>query len=75
MSITETTTDPALSHGGTDEVVFHYVEKSKIVESAVMGELVTALCGAVFPVTRQPKPGSPVCAQCKELHDTLRALG
>ncbi len=67
--------DPKLSHGGTDEVVFHYVDKTKMVESAVMGSLVTALCGATFPVTRQPKPGSPVCGACKELYETLRSMG
>ena len=32
-----------------------------------MGDVVTALCGAMFPVTRSPKPGSPVCATCQEL--------
>lgn len=75
MPVTESTTDPRLSRGDGDEVVFHYVEKSKIVQSAVMGDLVTALCGVVFPVTRQAKSGSPVCPRCKELMDTLRSLG
>ncbi|MFN3338745.1 MAG: DUF3039 domain-containing protein, partial [Dietzia sp.] len=28
---------------------FHYVDKSKIAESAVMGSYVIALCGEVFP--------------------------
>lgn len=31
---------------------FHYVKKNKIAESAVMGTHVVALCGEVFPVTR-----------------------
>ena len=34
-----------------------------------MGNLVQALCGAVFPVTKTPKPGSPVCPTCKESYD------
>ena len=71
---TETDLDPRLQHGNTDDVVFHYVDKSKIVESAVLGNMVTALCGAQFPVTRQPKPGSPVCGTCKELLETLRSM-
>ncbi len=55
--------------------VFHYVRKDAIVESAVTGSVVTALCGAVFPVTRTPKPGSPVCGACKEMLDMLKAFG
>ncbi len=66
---------PALSHGDTEDVVFHYVDKTKIVESAVTGNLVQALCGAVFPVTRSAKPGSPVCPSCKDMMDALRAFG
>jgi hypothetical protein len=71
---TQTDLRPDLSHGDTDDIVFHYVDKSKIVESAVTGDLVTALCGEIFPVTRVPKPGSPVCARCKELMDMLRSM-
>src|SRR3712207_7994489 len=43
--------------------------KNKIAESAVMGTLVEALCGEVFPVTKTAKPGSPVCPACKEIYD------
>lgn len=71
---TSTDLSPDLRDADTDDVVFHYVDKSKIVQSAVMGDLVTALCGATFPVTRQPKPGSPVCARCKDLLAMLRSL-
>jgi hypothetical protein len=55
-----------------NEEVFHYVRKNKIAESAVMGTMVEALCGAVFPVTKAPKPGSPVCPACKEIYEQLR---
>ena len=55
-----------------NEEVFHYVKKNKIAESAVMGTMVEALCGAVFPVTKAPKPGSPVCPACQEIYDQLR---
>jgi hypothetical protein len=60
---------------GTDSdtpKVFHYVKKDKIVESAVMGSHVVALCGEVFPVTKSAKPGSPVCADCKRIYETLK---
>ncbi|MDV6014471.1 DUF3039 domain-containing protein [Haloechinothrix sp. LS1_15] len=51
--------------------VFHYVRKNKIVESAVTGSYVVALCGEVFPVTKQAKPGSPVCQECKRIYENL----
>jgi hypothetical protein len=53
--------------------MFHYVRKSKIAESAVMGSFVVALCGETFPVTRSPKPGSPVCPDCKKIYESLKA--
>ena len=52
--------------------MFHYVRKSKIAESAVMGSFVVALCGETFPVTRSPKPGSPVCPDCKKIYAGLK---
>ncbi|GAB3280915.1 DUF3039 domain-containing protein [Parasphingorhabdus pacifica] len=51
--------------------VFHYVQKDKITESAVMGTHVVALCGEVFPVTKSAKPGSPVCPDCKKVFENL----
>ena len=55
-----------------NEEVFHYVRKNQVAESAVMGTLVEALCGEVFPVTKAPKPGSPVCPACQEIYEQLR---
>jgi hypothetical protein len=55
--------------------MFHYVRKDKITESAVMGSQVVALCGEVFPVTRVPKPGSPVCPECKEIFESMSPGG
>jgi hypothetical protein len=60
------------SDTGNANEVFHYVRKNKIAESAVMGTLVEALCGEVFPVTKSPKPGSPVCPACKEIYEQLK---
>ena len=74
---TTTTTAPETrtSHGDHGDELFHYVRKDHIVESAVTGAIVTALCGATFPVTRAAKPGSPVCPACKEMRDLLRDMG
>ncbi|WP_328397346.1 DUF3039 domain-containing protein [Nocardia sp. NBC_00416] len=66
----DTTTDETTSDDTPK--FFHYVKKDRIAESAVMGTMVVALCGEVFPVTRSPKPGSPVCPECKKVYETLR---
>jgi hypothetical protein len=64
--------DTRESDTGSANEVFHYVKKNKIAESAVMGTMVEALCGEVFPVTKSPKPGSPVCPACKEIYQQLK---
>jgi hypothetical protein len=38
----------------------------------VTGTMVQALCGEIFPVTKVPKPGSPVCPACKEIFESMR---
>ncbi|GGG69187.1 hypothetical protein GCM10007338_02340 [Corynebacterium pelargi] len=60
---------------GNDQDVpkfFHYVKKDQIVDSAVSGKMVVALCGETFPVTKQAKPGSPVCPDCERVYRGLR---
>lgn len=50
----------------------HYVPKHKIVESAVTGEPVRALCGKKWTPGRDPER-FPVCPACKEIHARMRA--
>lgn len=71
---TETLERPDVRENTTSQPpeVFHYVKKNQIAESAVMGTMVEALCGEVFPVTKSPKPGSPVCEPCKEVYAQLK---
>jgi hypothetical protein len=71
VTSTQTLVDPKTADAETGDDLFHYVRKAKIVESAVMGSMVEALCGEIFPVTKTPKPGSPVCPRCKEIYDSL----
>lgn len=68
-----TQTDVLADERTTDhsDDLFHYVRKSKITESAVLGNQVVALCGTVFTVTRAPKPGSPVCGECRRIYESL----
>ncbi len=68
---TQTDARPETKDADTGPEMFHYVRKDKIVESAVMGNLVMALCGETFPVTKTPKPGSPVCPACKEIYESM----
>ena len=61
-----------LQEPGDHERFSHYVRKEKILESALSGEPVTALCGKVWVPGRDPKK-FPVCPVCKEIYDGLRA--
>ncbi len=74
QTIERTETDERVDDGTDDDTpkVFHYVKKDKIVQSAVEGNHVVALCGEVFPVTKSAKPGSPVCADCKRIYEQLK---
>ena len=48
----------------------HYVRKDKIVESAVTGAPVIALCGKVWIPNRDPQR-FPVCPQCREIYEQI----
>jgi hypothetical protein len=71
VTSTETLESPSTKDADTGDDMFHYVRKAKIAESAVMGTMVQALCGEVFPVTKTPKPGSPVCPRCQEIYEKV----
>ena len=75
-SATETDSDlltrpvPEEDDGGHDRFA-HYVEKDKIVESAVTGKSVRALCGKKWIPSRDPEK-YPICPTCKEIHAGLK---
>ncbi|MBO3087711.1 DUF3039 domain-containing protein [Cellulomonas dongxiuzhuiae] len=56
---------------GDHERFAHYVRKEKIMESAMTGKPVIALCGKVWVPGRDPNK-FPVCPVCKEVYDGLR---
>ncbi|MGL4745717.1 MAG: DUF3039 domain-containing protein [Dermatophilaceae bacterium] len=66
-----TETMPEVAEPGDHERFAHYVRKEKILESAMSGEPVTALCGKVWVPGRDPKR-FPVCPMCQEIIDGLR---
>ncbi len=53
---------------GDAERFSHYVRKEKILESAMTGDPVIALCGKVWIPGRDPQR-FPVCPACKEILD------
>ena len=60
-----------LQEPGDHERFSHYVRKEKILESALSGEPVVALCGKIWVPGRDPQK-FPVCPVCKEIYDGLR---
>ena len=56
--------------GGHDRFA-HFVKKDKVVESAVTGKAVRALCGKKCIPSRDPEK-YPVCPVCKEIYDGLK---
>ena len=55
--------------GGHDRFA-HYVKKEKVVESAVTGKAVRALCGKKWIPSRDPEK-YPICPVCKVIYDGL----
>ena len=56
---------------GDHERFAHYVRKEKILESAMSGDPVIALCGKVWVPGRDPNR-FPVCPTCKEIYQGLK---
>jgi hypothetical protein len=59
---------------GDHERFAHYVQKEKILESAMTGAPVIALCGKVWVPGRDPQK-FPVCPLCKEIYEGLAPGG
>lgn len=55
---------------GDHERFAHYVIKDKIMESAMTGEPVIALCGKVWVPGRDPAK-FPICPECKNIYDSM----
>lgn len=55
---------------GDHERFSHYVKKEKILESAITGKPVRALCGKKWTPGRDPEK-FPICPTCKEIYQGL----
>lgn len=69
-TLLEERTDVRLDEGD-HERFSHFVRKEKIVESAVTGEPVIALCGKVWVPSRDPQK-YPVCPDCQAIYEGFR---
>lgn len=56
---------------GDHERFSHYVKKEKILESAMTGKPVRALCGKKWTPGRDPEK-FPVCPDCKKVYERMR---
>lgn len=56
---------------GDHERFSHYVKKEKILESALTGKPVRALCGKKWLPNRNPDK-FPICPDCKKIYERLR---
>lgn len=69
---TDLLTKPELQIDDGDHDRFsHYVKKEKILQSAMSGKAVRALCGKKWVPTRDPEK-FPICPICKEIYAGLR---
>ncbi len=59
-----------LQEPGDQERFSHYVRKEKILQSAMTGEPVVALCGKVWTPGRDPQK-FPICPECKEIYEGM----
>jgi len=59
-----------LTEEGDHDRFSHYARKDQIVESAVTGKPIRALCGKKWVPTRDPEK-FPVCPACKEIYSRL----
>ncbi|MFC0582602.1 DUF3039 domain-containing protein [Micrococcoides hystricis] len=73
-TVVDEQTQQQVSEPGDHERFSHYVRKEKIMESALGGNAVVALCGKVWVPSRDPKK-FPVCPECKEIYESMQPGG
>ena len=56
---------------GDHERFSHYAPKNKIMESALSGKPIRALCGKLWVPGRDPEK-FPICPTCKEVYEKMK---
>ncbi len=67
----EQTTERPVVEDGDQERFSHYVPKDKILESALNGTPVRALCGKIWAPNRDPEK-FPVCPECEDVYEQMQ---
>lgn len=62
--------DHKIDDSDDPEMFSHYVNKDDIVESAVTGKIVRALCGKRWKPSKNPEK-FPVCPDCQRILDEM----
>ncbi len=70
-AIQEVESETLLDEGDHDRFS-HYARKADIVESAVTGKPIVALCGKVWVPDRNPDR-FPLCPRCKDLYEKKKS--
>ncbi|HJL91791.1 MAG TPA: DUF3039 domain-containing protein [Acidimicrobiales bacterium] len=70
-AIQEVESETLLDEGDHDRFS-HYARKADIVESAVTGRPIVALCGKVWVPDRNPDR-FPLCPRCKDLYEKKKS--
>lgn len=68
---TEERTEQEFVEDGDQDRFSHYVPKDKILESAMTGLPVRALCGKMWAPNRDPEK-FPVCPECKDVYERMQ---
>lgn len=69
QTILEEVTNVSIDNGDHERFA-HYVKKDKILQSALSGEEVIALCGKKWVPGRDPQK-FPICPDCKKIYDGI----
>ncbi|MBC9927302.1 DUF3039 domain-containing protein [Leucobacter sp. cx-169] len=66
----EETTERAFVEDGDQERFSHYVPRELILESALTGKPVKALCGKLWTPSRDPEK-FPICPDCVKVYESM----
>lgn len=74
LESTDTTTITENAEPGDHERFSHYVKKEAIMDSAMTGKPVIALCKKIWTPGRDPQK-FPVCPECKDIYENVVGTG
>lgn len=70
--VKDRTTTEAPEEPGDHDRFSHYVKKEKILEAAITGKAVSAICGKKWRPNADPER-FPLCPTCKDIYEQMGA--